>query len=127
MLFENCIVGLARNAFRLPSPQAYANIRLGRSAWGQEAALEKKKSGTGRVGMLKHCKLQGWVGLIFYPLCWGLGVARHASRQPTWPRRIGLFASFVPVLLFHSLLWLGAVTATGAALLDLLQLGFGKS
>lgn len=77
--------------------------------------------------MLKQPKLQGWLGLICYPLWWGFGVARHASRQPTWPRKIGLFASFVPVLLFHSLLWLGAVIATGGVLLDVLRLGLGNS
>ncbi len=77
--------------------------------------------------MLKHPRLQGFLGLIFYPLWWGLGVARYASLQPSWPRRIGLFASFVPILLFHSLLWLGALVATSAVLLDVLHLSLGKS
>ncbi len=75
--------------------------------------------------MLKHQRLRGWLGLLVFPIWWTLGVARHASLQPTWPRKIGLFASFVPVLLFHSLLWLGALALAWGILVDVLHRGLG--
>jgi len=48
-----------------------------------------------------------------YSLYW---VAQYAALQPTWPRKIGMFITFLPVLAFTTLMWLGAVGLLYAAL-----------
>jgi hypothetical protein len=32
-------------------------------------------------------------------------IARYAGEQPTWPRKIGMFLTFLPALAFATLLW----------------------
>ncbi len=77
--------------------------------------------------MPKRQRLQGWLGLIFFPVWWVLGVARYARLQPTWPRKIGLFLTFTPLLLFYSLIWLGALTVASGVLLDVVHYGRGNA
>jgi hypothetical protein len=45
--------------------------------------------------------------VAIYPAYSAYWAARYALLQPTWPRRVGMFMMFLPVIAFMSLIWLG--------------------
>jgi hypothetical protein len=47
--------------------------------------------------------------VAIYPVYVVYSVGQYALLQPTWPRRIGMFVTFLPVFTFVTLLWLGAL------------------
>jgi hypothetical protein len=47
--------------------------------------------------------------VIAYPVVGIYWIIRYANLQPTWPRKIGMFVTFIPVWAFGSLLWFGTI------------------
>lgn len=50
--------------------------------------------------------------VAIYPVYSVYWAGRYALLQPTWPRRIGMFVTFLPAIGLMSLLWLGALMVT---------------
>jgi hypothetical protein len=54
-------------------------------------------------------KILIWMIYPAYAIYW---IARYSGLQPTWPRRIGMFVTFIPVLSIMTVFWLAAVLVT---------------
>jgi hypothetical protein len=48
--------------------------------------------------------------IFFLPVCQVLNLVAYANTRETWPRKIGTFVVFVPIILFTTAMW-GALWA----------------